>query len=62
MLKGAHASVVKDDKLTKEDMMDDYFFLILNLLAEFTENIFLFMMATRGISSRGNKSNTWRHS
>lgn len=38
--------------------MDGLFFLILNLLAEFTKNIFSFAVTTRRISSSENRSNT----
>lgn len=45
----------------KMNMMDG-FFIILNLLAEFTKNIFLFTVTTQRISSRENRSNTQPHS
>lgn len=48
-------SVVWKQQSDKTNMMD-IFFLILNLLAEFTKNMFLF--TTQRISRQENRSNT----
>lgn len=60
--KKEHMYPLHGTTMSDEMNMMDILFLILNLLAEFTKNIFLFMVTTQRISSRENRSNTRLHS